>query len=131
MKKALSILLLLLYTMTSFGFSVKEFYCCGQLSTVSFSVQQNVNEKYSRHSEKKSCCENQLNTLQVNDTHILSGQSAGQVKHLANLFLSTLGNYYHTPVLTGIERVSINNPTHAPPIYGEVPIYIFNCTYRI
>lgn len=131
MKKALSILLLLLYTTTSFGFSVKEFYCCGQLSKVSFSVQQDVNEKYSRHSEKESCCENQLNNLQVNDTHILSCQSASQVKHFTNLFISTFGNYYRTPVLTGIESVSINNPTHAPPIHGEVPIYIFNCTYRI
>lgn len=131
MKKALSILLLLLYTTTSFGFSVNEFYCCEQPGTVTFSIQQDVNKKYSKHSKKERCCENQFNNLQVKDTHILSGQSGCQVKHLSNLFLSACGNYYRTPVFTTIERESINSPAHAPPIHGEVPIYIFNCTYRI
>lgn len=124
MKKALSILLLLLYASTSFGFSVQQFYCCGKLKSVSFTVKQDINEK-------AGCCENQFNNLKIGETHLLSGQLSSPVKHFTKVFLSTFGHYFPTPAFAIVTRLSIAHPTHAPPLHGDIPIYIFNCTYRI
>ncbi|RAJ33017.1 HYC_CC_PP family protein [Pedobacter cryoconitis] len=131
MKKALSILLLLLYTTASFGLGVKQFYCCGQLRSISFTIQQDVNEKCSKDMDKEQCCEIQLSSLEVKDIHLLSSQSDNQVKHFNNLFLSAFRNYHPAPSFDGVERIPIASSTNAPLLHGGVPIYMFNCTYRI
>lgn len=131
MKKALSILLLFLYATTSFGFSVKQFRCCGQLKFVSFIVKEAGNEKYVKGYEKERCCENQFGNLKIEDTHLLSGQFNSAVKYFTKLFPATFDSYYHNSDFTIIKRVSIADSTHAPPLHGDIPIYIFNCTYRI
>lgn len=131
MKKAISILLLLLYATTSFGFSVKQFHCCGQLKSVSFTVKQVSNEKYVKGYEKERCCENQFSNLKIEDTHLLSGQLSSAVKYFTKLFPATFDSYDHSSGFTIIKRVSSADSTHAPPLHGDIPIYIFNCTYRI
>lgn len=131
MKKILSIWLLVLYTTASFGFSVKQFYCCGQLKTVSFTLKQDVKETCSKGNEKGGCCKNQFHNLKVKDTHIASDEFGNTAKYFTGLYLPTPVIFYQGPVFTIIEQVSIANPTNAPPLHGSVPIYIFNCIYRI
>lgn len=113
MKKTLSIWLLLLYTTTSFGFSVQQFYCCGELSSLSIDLLKQDTDK-------------EINK----DTHLLSVQSGNSIKHLTNLFLPNFIIFYqgHIPAIP--ERMPLANYSNAPPLYG-VPSYIFNCTYRI
>ena len=126
MRKILSILLLLLYTAASFGLSVRQFYCCGQLRSVSFNLQQGVNNN------KDGCCKNQFNNLKVKDTHILSAQSGSSAKYFTNLFLpNNLVVSYLGQVPAIHEHIAVANPANAPPLHGDVPVYIFNCTYRI
>ena len=131
MKKVLSILLLLLYAITSFGFGVKQFNCCGQLKSVSFTVNQVNNEKYVKGYEKERCCENQFSNLKIEDTHLLSVQLSSAVKYLTKLFPATFDSYCHSSDFTIIKRVSFAHSTHEPALHGNIPIYIFNCTYRI
>jgi hypothetical protein len=129
MKKILSIWLLLLYTTTSFGFSVKQFYCCGKLSPVSLSLKQNISEE----SSKDGCCKNQFNDLKViKDTHLLSVQSGSSAKYFTNLFLlNHLIVFYQGQVPFVSECLSVAWPAHASLLRGGIPAYIFNCTYRI
>jgi hypothetical protein len=128
MKKILSILLFLLYTTASFGLSVKQFYCCGQLSSVSFNLNQDINGE----SSKDGCCKNQFNNLKVKDTHILSAQSGSPAKYFTNLFLpNNLVIFYQDQVPAVSKRIVIANLTNVPPLHGGIPAYIFNCTYRI
>jgi hypothetical protein len=131
MKKSLSIFLLLLYTTASFGFSVKQFYCCGQLKSVSLSLKEDQSEKCSKGNEKGGCCKSEFHNLKVKDTHIASDNFCNATKYFTDLHLSTYANFDYGPALTILEQVSIANPTNAPPSHGGVPIYIFNCIYRI
>lgn len=127
MKKALAILLLLLYATTSFGFGMKQSNCCGQLKAVSFTFKQADHEKY----EKERCCENQFNNLKIEDTHLLSGQLSSAVKCFSKQFPATFDSYYPNSGFTIIKLVSIAYSAYSSPLHGDIPIYIFNCTYRI
>ncbi|KIO78897.1 hypothetical protein TH53_00885 [Pedobacter lusitanus] len=131
MKRILSILLLMIYTTASFGFSVKQFYCCGQLKSVSLTLKQAVNEQCSKGNEKDGCCKNQFHNLKVKDSHTVSDEVSSPAKYFTDLHLITFNTFYQGPVLTDVQRIVINNPTNAPPLNHGVPIYIFNCIYRI
>ncbi|MBB5635024.1 hypothetical protein HDF26_002249 [Pedobacter cryoconitis] len=131
MKKVLSILLLLIYTTASFGFSVKQFYCCGQLKSVSFTLKQDLNEKCSKGNEGGGCCKNQFHNLKVKDSHVASDEFGSPAKYFSDLHIPALITFYQGPSLAILEQISIANPTNAPPLHGGVPIYIFNCIYRI
>lgn len=54
MKKFLLILILISYSIASFGVSVNYFYCCGKLKTVSFSEIKPA--KNCKSKIKKGCC---------------------------------------------------------------------------
>ncbi|KIO78246.1 hypothetical protein TH53_04305 [Pedobacter lusitanus] len=129
MKKALSILLILLYTTASFGLSVKQFYCCGQLSSVSLDLEQSINEQHSESSEKGRCCENQFRNIK--GSHILSAQSASPAKCLKSQFLLNFITLYQGLIPVTAEYLTAVHPGNAPPITGNIPVYILNCTYRI
>lgn len=58
MKRILIIPLLIFYSIASFGISVNNFYCCGQLKKVS-TLSENT-EKNCQSAFKKDCCENKL-----------------------------------------------------------------------
>lgn len=126
MKKLLYILLLLIYTIASFGFIVKQFYCCGQPKSISFVLKQDLNEKCSQSSERGDC-ENQFHTL----SHAASVKFSNPAKYIADLHLLAFGAFYRDRSLTAFERIVSTIPTNAPPLHSVVPIYIFNCIYRI
>lgn len=127
MKKTLSILLLLLYTTASFGLSVKQFYCCGELRSVSFSLKQDINGE----SSKDRCCKNQFNNFKVKDIHILSVRSGNAVKYFTNLLPPNFIIFYKGHIPAVIELRSIVNIINAQSLYTGIPTYIINCTYRI
>jgi len=126
MKKILSICLLLLYITTSFGFSVQQFYCCGELSSLSIDLKQDTGKEIS----KNKCCNEQFNNLKGKDTHLLSVQSGNTIKHLTNLFPPNFIIFYQGHIPAILQRIYMANYTNAPSLYG-IPAYIFNCTYRI
>lgn len=63
MKRILVILILISYSIASFGVSVNYFYCCGKLKTVSLKV--NTEEKNCKAKTNKGCCENKTVTLKL------------------------------------------------------------------
>lgn len=126
MKKILTILLLMIYAAASFGFSVKQFYCCGQEKSVSFPPKQDLNEKYSQDNEKEGSCENQFHTL----SHPVSAKIGNPAKYPADLHLLTFSAFCRSS-LAAFYHKGTGKSTNTPSLNSGVPIYIFNCIYRI
>lgn len=57
LKKLLTILILVCYSISSFGVSLNYFYCCGKLKTISFTTTNKG--KNCKGDLKKGCCKNE------------------------------------------------------------------------
>lgn len=130
MKKVIAILLLIIYTTATFGFSIKRFYCCGKLKSVSFVINQNTKANCKIGNEKNGCCENKYLTLKVKDNYIATVGLVNSGKHFIDFF--TFTSFYQSPDFTRFQQIkTFVNPGDAPPLHDGVPVYILNCTYRI
>jgi hypothetical protein len=129
MKKFLSILLILIYSTASFGMSVKEYYCCGKLSSVSVSF--NTAGKIQKDATKNGgCCKTKWHVSKVNEKHIASDALALSAKHFTAVDFVVP---YSIDICGFINTHPVKaNAIHGPPlVYDATPIYIYNCVFRI
>ena len=127
MKKILSILLIIIYSSAVFGMSVKEYYCCGKLSSVSvsFNTAGKIDEP-----KKGGCCKTKFHVSKVKENHIASDAVAFNTKHFSH-------TDFIIPYTIDICRFTGSLPVkanaiHGPPlVYDSTPIYIYNCVFRI
>ncbi len=71
MKKITIIFLFCIYALATMGFSLKEFYCCGKLKSVSFSISSDNKAKCNKCDTKTAgCCNNQFHYFKVKDNHV-------------------------------------------------------------
>ena len=128
MKKATLILLICIYSLATMGFSLKQFYCCGKLKSTTLSLVQEEKESCGKGNEKSGCCDNKYQFFKVKDNHIAADEVNSPVKHCVDLHL-------FTPSFQDISFVSqktaIAYNSNAPPLRTGVPIYIYNCVFRI
>lgn len=126
MKRVVLILILSIYSLSTFGVSVKQFYCCGKLQLVTISLVKDDKDKCSKSDNDGNCCKTKYQFFKVKDKHFGSTQIA--VKHFA-------GPVYFSPSYQKVSFVSqpanIINGSHAPPLYSGIPIYISNCVFRV
>ncbi len=127
MKKIVLLLLICNYSLATMGFSLKEFYCCGKLKSVT--VELNPNKKQTcNKGDGSGCCDNKYQFYKVKDNH-LSGKVVDiSPKYVTDLDLFT-SEVQSTAFVT--HEVDVINGRHAPPLYTGVPIYISNCVFRI
>ncbi len=128
MKKFALILLICIYSLSTVGFSLKEFYCCGKLKSVTVALAQDTKQKCSKGDEKSGCCNNKYQSFKVKDKHFAVSDLKIPAKHFTDLTL-------FTPVFQQIsfasQQSATANKSHAPPLHTSVPIYIYNCVFRI
>lgn len=128
MKKITAILLLSLYSLSTLGLSLKSFYCCGDLKSVTVSITQDEQKQCSNGDDKSDCCKTKYRFFKVKDNHFVADHASSPVKHFVelNLFTSTfqIANYPS-------EQICVANKSNAPPLIHGVPDYIFNCVFRI
>jgi hypothetical protein len=128
MKKPAFILLISIYALATMGFGLQQFYCCGKLKSVTISLSQDAWQKYKNGKEKKGCCDNKYHFFKVKDHHITADQISGPVNSFVHLYL-------YTPLFNGItfasEKTLISYSSNAPPLHAGVPLYIYNCVFRI
>ena len=128
MKKITAILLLSLYSLSTLGLSLKSFYCCGDLKSVTVSLTQDEQKQCSNGDDKSDCCKTKYQFFKVKDNHFVADHVSSPVKHFVelNLFTSTfrIVNYPS-------EQIYVANKSNAPPLLHGVPDYIFNCVFRI
>jgi hypothetical protein len=127
-KKAATIFIICIYGLSFLGFSVKEFYCCGRLKSVTLSLRETSREKNNIGENKKSCCKTKVLYLKVKNSHLASiiAIDASDNFHYAAIFAER----HCTPMVVSISAVNANR-SHAPPLHPGIAIYISNCVYRI
>lgn len=129
MKKVLLSLLICLYGLSSFGISIREFYCCGKLKSVSFSFVQEAKEKGAKcESDNGGCCKTQHKFFKVKDNHIASYYEVNAANHF--VFLNCLTPEFKLPSYLS-NQTTADNRSHAPPPNSGVPVYISNRVFRI
>jgi len=129
MKKVAIILLINIYALSTFGFSLKQFYCCGKLQSVSVVLHESENTKCSHGANKgEDCCKTKFQHYKVKDNHIVTNFLNNTVINFFDLF--SFPAYYQN-ILSFSRQAKVANSTHAPPLYNGVPAYISNCVYKI
>lgn len=128
MKKVVLILLICVYSLAIMGFSLKQFYCYGKLTSTTFFISQDEKQEWGKGNKKSDCCDNKYQFFKVKDKHISAGEVGSPVKYFVDMHL-------YTPSFQDISFASqkpvIAYRSNAPPLHTVVPIYIYNCVFRI
>ena len=128
MKRVTIILLICIYSVSTMGFSIRQFYCCGKLKSLTVTIVQDTQQKCGKGNEKSGCCDNKYQFYKVKDNH-LSGKAIDiSLKYFTDLDLFT-SEVQSISFVT--QEIDVINGSHAPPLYTGVPIYISNCVFRI
>jgi hypothetical protein len=69
MRKAIAILLILFYIISSSGVAIKAHYCCGKLKSLNLVLNSNEDREC-----KKRCCSDRLAFYKVDDTERASSE---------------------------------------------------------
>lgn len=128
MKQISLILLITIYSLSTLGIEVKQFYCCGKLTSTDISIVQKDTKDKCGKGSMKGCCKIKFKSLKVQDSHVAADGITTPFKHFTDLHLFT--PYTEVPMLAS-KPLDIANATHAPPVHHGVSIYIFHCVYRI
>lgn len=128
MKKIAIILLLGIYAVSTLGVSLKSFYCCGELKSVTVSITQHEQQKCANDDGMSDCCKTRYQFYKVKDNHVGGDVTSSPVLHFIDLHLF--------PASFGIinypsQETDITNLSNAPPLLHTVPDYIFNCVFRV
>ena len=128
MKKTARLFLICIYSLSTFGVSLKEFYCCGKLKSVSVILQDSENQKCGKAEDRSGCCKTKFQFYKVNDKHFAAAVLSSPLKHFSDLPLFTT---YIQIIFPAVQQTEIANGNHAPPLYSGVPAYISNCVFLI
>lgn len=128
MKKISLILLILIYSLSSFGIGIRQFYCCGKLESTTLSFFQVEKKKCDKDDGTSGCCKTEFKSFKVKDSHEAAADINAPGKHITDLFLFAPA----FEILTLSRQTSdVANAAHAPPQGQTIPIYILDCAYRI
>lgn len=128
MKKFTLIALIAIYALATMGFSLKHFYCCGNLKAISLTFTGNEDNTCSKsHNNNDDCCKNKLQYFKVKDTHV----TASHINLLANSFVFLNFNHLSFDKIIESQKTVISYGSNSPPLHSGIPIYISNCIFRI
>jgi hypothetical protein len=127
-KKITAILLLSLYSLSTLGLSLKSFYCCGDLKSVTVSLTQDEQKQCSRGDDKSDCCKTKYQYLKVKDSYVNA-----DVVNIPDLHFSDFHLLYESvqAINYSSQDSHISHLSNSPPLLHSVPDYIFNCVFRI
>ena len=128
MKKITAIFLLTIYSLTTLGIGIRQFYCCGKLKSTNLTLSQQSKEKCNNADGMKGCCKTKFKTVKAKDNHITSISTTYLFKHFTDLAIPI--SEFEVKVAIN-EPVVIANTSHAPPLLRGIPIYILNCTLNL
>jgi hypothetical protein len=128
MKKITAILLLTVYSLTTLGVGIRQFYCCGKLKSTNITLIQEAKEKCSNSNAMKGCCKTTFKSFKLKASHIFSsGTAVDFTKYFTELDIPATAPAINVSIN---ETLAVTNARHAPP-GKNIPLYIFYCTYLI
>ena len=127
MKRLTLIFLCSLYAISILGVSIKKFYCCGKLKSITVHLWNDSKATCNKGDDKDGCCKAESKFFKVKENHIAFSETSTPHKYFCDVDLPV-----STPRISKIKSftASIANGINAPPDYKRI-LYIFNCVYRI
>lgn len=78
--------------------------------------------------EKDDCCKTQFKYVKVKDSHVASDYINSPAKTFTDLCF-TVPSFISIAFIPQLKVVAY--PANAPPLHNGIPLYIFDCVYRI
>ena len=126
MKRTALILLTAIYLISCVGMSVNRFYCCGNLTSTTFSYGASDNS--SQSGNKNKCCGHEKQSFKVKDSHVTTASIS--LDHPLPVIALSFISMVNEPVVSTL-HTQIVYKGNAPPGHSDIPAYTLNCTYRI
>ncbi len=127
MKKVVLILLISSYSLATMGFSLREFYCCGKLKSVTVDLTS-IEKQTCNKANGSGCCDNKYQFYKVKDNYL----SAKALDIPLNSFIDLDLFTSQVQSISFVKQAfDVINGSHAPPLYSGVPLYISNCVFKI
>lgn len=118
----------MVYGLSSTGMTLHFHYCCGKLDKIDFNAPTKDNFPLSSRFIQKNCCDSKTIEFKIKSEYKAEVQAAHTLKD----FKPCVGFVY--PVFE-IPLFISYRPLHfsgvSPPLSASVPLYIFDCVYRI
>ena len=128
MKKLATILLTVIYMLSTAGIAISQFYCCSKLKEVNFSLTSTDYKTCKNDTKDDGCCKTTHQYAKVKDAHLSADDISFPEKYFS--IIHTCFPVFELITPEKQQAVTANN-INAPPFIPGNPIYIFNCTYRI
>ncbi len=128
MKKIAVILLISVYSLATVGFSLKNFYCCGDLRSVNFSLTGASNQ-YNKSNDKSDCCKTTYQFFKINQNHIAADQIHSPADDFS--FIQSGLLLLEATSIPLSQKLDDIKSIHAPPFFNKIPIYLSNRVIRI
>ena len=129
MKKALTFLLLLIYSTASTGLVVNIHYCMDRFDSVQIGDSgSDVCGKCGMHQDENECCFDDVKVLKLNTSHLASDllipvfSLPDAVSFTTEFLLVPLVNF---------DKEDRSYLTHSPPLISSQDTYLQNCVFRI
>lgn len=126
MKKATLIILVIIYSLSVLGVGLKEFYCCGKLQSVSVTILHSEGEKCGMDENNDDCCKTNVH-FKVADKHVAPVEVSDAYKGFLDLQIFSCNEHTTNTVV----QETSPTVTHSPPLTTGVPLYIYNCVFRV
>jgi hypothetical protein len=127
-RKTIVISLLIIYAISTSGISIRQFYCCGILKSVSVVIDNFPKQGCDKGDGKSGCCKNNYQYFKLKDTHFASHELTAPVVFSSDLHIPT-GNFLFEAIASQAEIIV--HSSNSPPRTSTVPIYISNSVFRI
>jgi hypothetical protein len=127
MKRTALLLLTALYIISFMGMSVNRLYCCGKLTSSSFSFGASDNSN-GKSGNKDKCCGHEKQSFKVKDSHFSAASLF--LNHPLPVIIPSFISEADEPVVS-ILHTKIVYKGNAPPGHSDIPVYTLNCAYRI
>jgi hypothetical protein len=127
-RKGSVILLLLIYAISSSGMSIRQFYCCGKLKSVSLVIDNFPKQDCDKGDGNDGCCKNKFQYFKIKDTHLASSELIAP--YLLHLDLAVPLDDFLAKIVALQNEIALNSGP-SPPATTTVPIYLSNCVFRI
>jgi hypothetical protein len=126
-KRTALLLLTAIYLISCIGIGVTRFYCCGKLTSVALTYN-NENNTSKRSGKKDDCCKHEQQNFKVKDSHFNLASSS-----LTNQIPALIPSFIHldNENIVSLQHTKVVYKGNAPPGHSDIPVYTLNCTYRI
>lgn len=127
MKKLAAILIALLYTAITSGFTVNLHYCMGKLAGVK--LQAHADKHCDKCGRSGKCCKDEIKFCKAEFSHEAAAKVQVITAPVAMDLALPVIILPVPPVAASSHFTAYDH--HAPPGRGLTPLYIQHCTYRI